>query len=58
VADFLPVAVVLLEVLGEWVWVQVMGVLWMKMQWAQVVSVGVSKVVLGAGDKLGRRLLA
>jgi hypothetical protein len=54
VVDFLLVAVVLLEVLGEWVWVQVVGVLWMKMQ---MVSVGVSKVVLGVWDELGRHLL-
>jgi hypothetical protein len=33
VADFLLVAVVLLEVLGKEVWVQVLGVLWMKKQW-------------------------
>jgi hypothetical protein len=52
VADFLLVAVVLLEVLGKWVWV--VGVLWMRMQWVQEVSV--ISVVLGAGDKLGRRL--
>jgi hypothetical protein len=51
--DFLPVVVVLLEVLGEKVWVWVVDVLWMKKWWVQKVSVGVSKVVLGAGDELG-----
>jgi hypothetical protein len=50
------VVVVLLEVFVEWVWV--VGVLWMKKRQVQMVSVGVSKVVLGAGDELGRRLLA
>jgi hypothetical protein len=54
VVDFLLVAVVLLEVLGKEVWVLVVGVLWMKKRWAWKISVGVSKVVLGVGDELGK----
>jgi hypothetical protein len=57
VADFLPVVVVLLEVPGEEVWVQVVGVSWIQKRWARKVLVGVLKVVLGVGDKLGRRLV-
>jgi hypothetical protein len=55
VVDFLLVVVVLLEVLGEEVWVPVVGVLWRRKRWARKVSVVVSKVVLG--DELGRRLM-
>jgi hypothetical protein len=55
VVDFLPVAVVLLEVLGKGVWVWVVGVLWIKKWWVWKVSVGVSKAVLGVGDELGKR---
>jgi hypothetical protein len=55
VADFLLVVVVLLEVLGEGVWMLVVGVLWRRKRWVRKVLV--SKTVLGVGDELGRHLM-